>query len=158
LTESRVASLDAIDFKILRELQVDASMPIEILAERIGLSHTPCWRRLKKMEDRGFIRGRVVLLSPEALDLGVTVFATITLKAHTEDVLLAFENAVRQCQEIVECFSMTGDRDYILRIVVGSVADYEKILKEKLLHLPEVASINSAFALKEIKYTTALPI
>ncbi len=144
--------------KILRELQADATIPLEAIAEKIGLSHTPCWRRIKKMQDAGVIKGRVALLDPDLLGLNVTVFASITLKAHTEEALLAFENAIRQRHEIVDCFSMTGDRDYLLRIIVRSVAEYERILKESLLHLPHVASVSSAFALKEIKHTAALPI
>ncbi len=150
--------IDDFDRKILRVLQAEPALSIQNLSERVGLSHTPCWRRLKKLEADGVIKGRAVILDPEALNLSITVFAHIKLKQHDEETLEVFERSARARPEIVECFSMSGDSDFLLRIVTGSVSDYEQFLKRKLLHLPGVASVNSSFALKCVKNTTMLPI
>lgn len=110
------------------------------------------------MQDAGIVRGRVWSLDPAPLGLEVSVFAEVRLKKHDEETLEAFEQTTRDHPEIVECFSMSGESDYILRVVVGTVADYEILLKKVLLHLPGVAAIHSNFALKTIKLTSKLPI
>jgi Lrp/AsnC family transcriptional regulator len=153
-----MVKLDEIDRKLLRFLQSEPDLSVQELAERINLSHTPCWRRLKRLESENVIRSRAVLLDATALDLPITVFAEIKLKQHDEDTLEKLERAVERCPEIVECFSMSGDRDYIFRVVIQSVERYEQFLKKVLLHFPGVASINSSFALKCVKLTTCLPI
>jgi Lrp/AsnC family transcriptional regulator len=150
--------VDAIDRKILSALQASPDSSVADLATTIGLSHTPCWRRLKKLEQSGVILGRAVLLDPVALDLTVSVFAELKLARHDEETLEAFEKEAGSQPEIVECFSMSGSSDYLLRIVVRSVADYEIFMKRTLLHLPGVGSVNSSFALKCIKATTMLPL
>lgn len=150
--------LDNYDIKILKNLQADADISMAELGNAVGLSHTPCWRRVKRLEENGFIRGRVTLLNAEQLQLSVAVHAYITIKSHDEPSLLAFEQAVQSVNEIVECYSITGDKDYLLKVIVASVDRYEKLLKSKLVNLPNVASVNSVFALKQIKYTTSLPL
>lgn len=150
--------MDEIDRKILRLLQAEPNLAIGALAEKIGLSHTPCWRRLKKLEADGVIVGRAVILDGAKLGLGVDVFAHIRLKMHDEQTLEALENAVQAHPSIVECFSMSGESDYVMRVIVGSIDEYERFLKKVLLHMPGVASINSSFALQRVKMTTALPI
>ncbi len=150
--------LDDIDRKILRVLQSQADLSIAEVAERVGLSHTPCWRRTKRLAAEGVIGRRVALLDAERVGLNVTVFAYLSLKRHDEDRLAALEAAVQEIPEVVECYGVSGDRDYMLRVLVKSVADYEKLLKAKLVRLPEVANISSTFALSRIKYTTELPI
>ena len=150
--------MDETDTKILRILQDDSGIAIVDLARKVGLSHTPCWRRVKMLEETGAIRGRAVLLDPVILGLPITVLANIKLKAHDEDTLEAFEQAARERPEIVECFTMGGDSDYAVRIVVKSIDAYEHLLKKVLLHFPGVASVNSHFALKCVKNTTRLPI
>jgi Lrp/AsnC family transcriptional regulator len=150
--------MDETDTKILRILQEDSGIAIVDLARQVGLSHTPCWRRVKALEESGAIRGRAVLLDPVILGLPITVLANIKLKAHDEDTLEAFEQAARERPEIVECFTMGGDSDYAVRIVVKSIDAYEHLLKKVLLHFPGVASVNSHFALKCVKNTTRLPI
>lgn len=150
--------MDATDRKILKILQDSPEMSVVDVALKVGLSHTPCWRRIKRMETEGIIKERVILLDPVALDLGVNVFANVRLKQHDEQTLEAMERAACERPEIVDCFSMSGDSDYLLRIVVGSIDEYEKFLKSQLLHMPGVASVNSRFALKRIKSTTKLPI
>ncbi len=150
--------MDDIDRKILRALQAFPELSVADLAIKVGLSHTPCWRRLKRLESDGVIRERAVILDPAMLDLAVTVFASVKLKHHDEATLNALEKAVQNLPEIVECFSMSGESDYVLRIVVASIEHYEQFLKKVLLHMPGVASINSSFALKSVKMTTKLPI
>ncbi len=150
--------MDEIDLKMLRVLQAEPNLAIGALAETIGLSHTPCWRRLKKLETDGVIVGRAIILDGTKLGLGVDVFAHIRLKMHDEQTLEALESAVQAHPSIVECFSMSGESDYVMRVIVGSIDEYERFLKKVLLHMPGVASINSSFALQRVKMTTALPI
>ncbi|WP_404406765.1 Lrp/AsnC family transcriptional regulator [Pelagibacterium halotolerans] len=146
------------DRKILRVVQSDSSISIADMADRVGLSHTPFWRRLKKLEADGVIRERVAILDPDKLGLSITVFANIKLKQHDEDTLEAFEREVAEFPEVIECFSMSGETDYVVRAQVRSIDEYERLLKRKLLHLPGVVAINSHFALKCIKLTTQLPV
>lgn len=152
------ASLDSIDRRILASLQAQPDLTMTDLAERVGLSHTPCWRRLKRMEEAGIVRGRALLLDPEALGYSISVFAHIKLKSHEEESLNCFEDSVEAHPQIVECFSMSGESDYMLRVVARDVSDYEHFLKKVLLHLPGVASVVSSFALKTIKLTTKVPV
>jgi len=148
--------LDAIDRKILALIQAHPDLSVVELSEQVGLSHSPCWRRLKRLETDGVIRERAVLLNPVALGLTVNVFAHLKLRQHDESTLEAFESAAKDRPEILECFSMSGESDYIMRIVIGNIDDYERFLKKVLLHLPGVASVNSSFALKCVKLTTRL--
>lgn len=150
--------MDDLDRKILRLIQSEPDLPIQTLAQRVGLSHTPCWRRLKNLEADGVILGRPCLLDQDAVGLPVTVFAHVKLKQHDEVTLETLEQAVADCAEIVECFSISGSSDYVCRIVVESIARYEQFLKKTLLHLPGVSEVNSEFALKRVKLTTRLPI
>ena len=150
--------LDPFDRHIIRELQSNAELSMAELGERVGLSHTPCWRRVKKLEEAGVIRGRVTLLDPEQLDLSVNVFVQVALSAQQEAALNRFEDAVQTIDEIVECYTISGDRDFLLRVVVEDVSAYERLLKNTLVHLPDVANMSSTFALRQVKYTTELPI
>jgi Lrp/AsnC family transcriptional regulator len=150
--------IDEFDRKILHALQKDANCSMAELGERVGLSHTPCWRRVKRLEQEGIIKGRVALLHPGKVGMGVTVYAYITIKSHDEKSLNAFENAVQSVDQVVECYSTSGEKDYIVRVIVDNVEHYEQLLKRTLVHLPNVASINSTFALKEVKYTTVIPV
>lgn len=150
--------MDRLDLKILDVLQHDGAISVADLAERVGLSHTPCWRRLKRLESSGAIRERAAILDPKMMGLGVAVFAEVRLRQHDEETLEAFERTVCERTEIVECFSMSGEQDFLLRVVVQDVDHYEVFLKKVLLHLPGVASVNSSFALKTVKLTTRLPL
>jgi Lrp/AsnC family transcriptional regulator len=150
--------MDETDTKILRILQEDSGIAIVELAKQVGLSHTPCWRRVKAMEESGAIRSRAVLLDPVIMGLTVNVLANIKLKAHDEETLEAFEQAALERPEIVDCFVTGGEYDYAVRIVVKSIEEYERLLKKVLLHFPGVGSVNSHFALKCVKNTTKLPI
>jgi Lrp/AsnC family transcriptional regulator, cysteine-sensing transcriptional activator len=150
--------MDDIDHKILRVLQEAPDISMENLGEKIGLSHTPCWRRIKRMETAGIIRQHTVIIDREALGFEVVVFAFIRLARHDEETLNGFETAVKGCREIVDCYSITGDYDYSLKILASNVKGYERLVKDVILHLPGVGSISSSFALSEVKHTSALPI
>lgn len=150
--------LDDFDLKILKCLQAEPHLSMVEVAERVGLSHTPSWRRLRRMEEAGLVAGRPLLLDPVALGYPVNVFAHIKIRNHEEAVLEAFEDAVRTLPEIVECFSMGGESDYVLRVLARSIEDYEQFLRKTLLHMPGVGAINSSFALKTVKLTTAVPL
>jgi Lrp/AsnC family transcriptional regulator len=150
--------LDATDKRIICALQQNPDLSVAEIGEWVGLSSTPCWRRIKRMETEGIITGRALMLDPKKLGLGVSVFASVKLKQHDEETLERFESAAIARDEIVECFIMGGDSDYLLRIVVGDIEEYEHFLKKVLLHLPAVGAVNSSFALKCVKLTTKLPI
>jgi Lrp/AsnC family transcriptional regulator len=150
--------MDDTDIKILRKLQERPDLSMVELAQEVGLSHTPCWRRVKQLEAIGAIRERAIVLDPKVMGLDISVFAHVKLKAHDEDTLEMLEREACDRPEIVDCFSMSGESDYIFRIVVKSIAEYEVFLKKVLLHLPGIASVNSHFALKCLKRTTKLPI
>lgn len=153
-----MAPMDDVDLRLLRTIQSEPDLAVADLARLAGLSQTPAWRRLKRLQDEGYISGRAVLLDAGKLGLTVNVFAYIRLKHHDEDTLESLEREVQNHAEIVECFSMSGDSDYVLRIMVRSVEDYEKFLKRVLLHLPGVAYINSSFSLNRVKLTTKIPL
>jgi Lrp/AsnC family transcriptional regulator len=150
--------LDSFDIKILRELQQNAEISMQDLGEKVGLSHTPCWRRVKRLESDGVIRKRVTLLDARALHLSVNVFVHVTLKNHQENGLTLFEEAVQDIAEIVECYTVSGDRDFLLRVVVADVDAYEHLLKHILINLPGVDNLSSTFALRQVKYTTEYPL
>jgi len=150
--------IDSFDRKILQALQKNSDYSMAELGEIVGLSHTPCWRRVKRLQEEGIIKGKVALIDPDKLDLSVTVYTYITIKSHAEESLTAFETAVKNIDEIIQCYSTSGDKDYVLQVLVSSVSAYERLLKQTLVHLPNVASANSTFALKQIKNTTQLPL
>ena len=151
-------SLDDFDRRILAELQESADLSMQELGDRVGLSHTPCWRRVRRLEQRGFITRRVTLLDAARLDLAVNVFVNVNLRRHQENALNRFEEAVQDVPEIVQCYTVSGETDFLLRVVVGDVSAYERLLKATLVHLPEVGNLTSTFALRQVRYTTALPL
>ena len=151
-------ALDTLDLKILRELQADGGLSNIDLAARVGLSPSPCLRRVRALEDAGVIRGRVVLVDPASVGLAVNVFVRVTLERQIEENLAAFERAIENRPEVVECYLMTGESDYLLRIVVSDLAAYERFLKETLTRIAGVSNIQSSFALGQVKYSTALPL
>ena len=152
------AQLDDIDLRILGRLQEEARISNVELADEIGLSPAPCLRRVRELEDAGIIRKYVTLLEPSAVNLGVTVFVQISLDLQLEGRLEIFERAIMQRPEVLECYLMTGDADYLVRIVVPDVPAYERFLRDFLTRIESIAGIKSSFALKQVKYLTALPI
>lgn len=150
--------LDDFDRKILRVLQEDCSLSTAEIAERVGLSQSPCWRRIAVMEEAGIIRKRVALLDRRKVGLGAQVFANVKLSAHGRAHMAEFEATVREIEEIQECYVLMGTTDFLLRIVTTDIEAYEKLFFEKLSRLPGVQEITSSMALSEIKSTTALPV
>ena len=151
-------ALDAIDRKIVAALQQDGRQSIADLAERVGLSASPCHRRVGLLESAGVIERYVAVVNQRAVGLPVSVFVSIKLASQKEEELLAFGRAIRDWPEVLECYLMTGPRDYWLRVVVPDLAAYEQFLKQKLTRLEGVASIESSFALEQVKYTNVLPV
>jgi Lrp/AsnC family leucine-responsive transcriptional regulator len=150
--------MDEIDLKILKTLQQEARTTNADLAGRVGLSPAPCLRRVRTLEEQGVIRKYVTLLDPGSVNLGVAVFVQISLDLQVEDRLEKFERAIMRRPEVLECYLMTGDSDYLLRVVVPDVAAYERFLKDSLTRIEGVAGIKSSFALKQVKYSTELPL
>ena len=151
-------SIDAIDRQILENLQNDARMRNVELAEKVGLSPSPCLRRVGNLEETGVIRGYATLVDAEAVGLPVSVFVSVTLEKQIEKTLEKFEKEIRARPEVMECYLMTGEADYLLRVVTADLSAYERFLIEHLTRIPCVASIKSSFALKQVAYRTALPI
>jgi len=150
--------LDPTDRRILRVLQDNARISNADLAREVGLSPSPCLRRVRELEEAGVVRGYVALLEPGAVGLPVSVFIQVTLERQVEQALELFEQTIAARPEVMECYLMTGDADYLLRVVVADVAAYERFLKEHLTRIPGVSSIKSSFALNQVKYRTALPL
>jgi Lrp/AsnC family transcriptional regulator, cysteine-sensing transcriptional activator len=150
--------LDSFDRKILRILQADASLSTAAVAEAVGLSASPCWRRIDRLERDGFIKRRVAILDRKQVGLKTQVFALVTLNAHGRSNLEGFSAAIRELPEVLECFALMGSFDYMLRVITSDIAAYEQFMYSKLSQLPGVQAINSMVALSEIKSTTALPM
>ena len=151
-------ALDAIDRKILGELQTDSRMTMAELAAKVGLSVSPCHRRVKLLEQRGVITRYMALVDQKSLGLHVSVFISIKLQRQKEEDLNRFAKAISKWDEVLECYLMTGNRDYLLRVVVADLSAYEAFLKTKLTRLDGIASIESSFALAQVKYSIALPV
>ena len=152
------APIDAIDRRILRLLQADAKITNAELARRVGLSPSPCLARVRALERAGIISRHVTLLDPLKVGLGVSVFIQVSLEQQVERALNAFQAAIASYPEVLECYLMTGDADYLLRVVVADVPALERFILGRLTKVRGVASIRSSFALKQVKYETALPL
>jgi Lrp/AsnC family transcriptional regulator len=150
-------ALDKIDRKILTLLQKDATMPVAEIGRKVGLSTTPCWRRIQKMEEDGVIRRRVAVLDPVKVNAGVTVFVAVKTSEHNEAWLRKFAAVVEDFSEVVEFYRMSGEVDYLLRVVVPDIAAYDTFYK-KLIGKIALNDVSSSFAMEQIKYTTALPL
>jgi len=149
--------LDQIDRLILQQLQDDAAQPVGDIARKVGLSVTPCWRRIQKMEEAGVIKKRVALLDGGRLGLGMSVFVALKTDQHNADWLATFARTISAHPEVVEFYRMSGEVDYLLRVVVPDMAAYDRFYK-KLISEVALKDVSSSFAMEEIKYTTALPL
>ena len=149
--------MDQIDRKILDLLQHDATLSIAEIGNRVGLSQTPCWKRIQKMEAEGVIERRVALLKPEKLGLGLTVFVSIETADHSRDVAGALRRIVATMPEVLEFYRMAGDVDYMLRVVVADMAAYDAFYKKLIATIP-LKNVTSRFAMERVKSTTVLPI
>lgn len=150
--------IDKTDTAILDLLQRDAAMSTAGIAEKVNLSQSPCWRRINRLEESGLIRGRVALLDREKLGMDVVVFATVNLTATGRQNLLRFEEEIVLHPEVLECYTMTGIWDYMLKIVTQDVRHYERFVRETLSASPDVRELHSHMAVTEIKNSTALPL
>jgi Lrp/AsnC family transcriptional regulator len=149
--------LDRMDRKILDILQKDCTLPVAEIGKQIGLSTTPCWRRIQKLEEQGVIERRVALLDPKKVNVGVTVFVSITTSHHTREWLQRFHEALKDFPEVVEFYRMSGKVDYLLRVVVPDIEHYDAFYK-RLISKIELSDVSSAFAMEQIKFTTSLPL
>ncbi len=149
--------MDKIDRNILKLLQEDATLSTADIAERVGLSTTPCWRRIQRLEESGIIRKKVALLSREKLNLGVNVFIAVKTNQHNWEWLANFSEAVRRFPEVVEFYRMAGESDYLLRVVVPDIPTFDTFYK-KLVQTTDLSDVSSSFAMEQIKYTTSLPL
>lgn len=149
--------IDRIDRKILAILQEDCTVPVAEIGRRVGLSTTPCWRRIQKMEEDGVIRKRVAVLDPRKVNAKVTVFVAISTDQHSEDWLSRFAESISEFPEVVEFYRMSGQVDYMLRVAVPDIEAYDAFYK-RLIGKMEISDVSSSFAMEQIKYTTALPL
>ena len=149
--------MDAIDRKILSVLQEDASLSVAEIGNRVGLSSTPCWKRIQKLEAEGVISRRVAVVDPDKVGLGVAVFVAIETGDHSDEWLARFADVVKAMPEVMEFYRMAGDVDYMLRVVVASIQDYDAFYKRLISAVP-LKNVTSRFAMERIKSTTALPI
>lgn len=149
--------MDRTDLKILAILQEDASLPVAEIASRVNLSQTPCWRRIQKLEQQGVIERRVALLNPEAVGLGLSVFVEIEARDHSPDWLGSFSATVAAMPEVMEVYRMAGDVDYLLRVAVGSMAEFDEFYRRLIAEVP-LKNVTSRFAMERVKSTTAYPL
>ncbi|WP_061932370.1 Lrp/AsnC family transcriptional regulator [Aureimonas sp. AU22] len=149
--------MDRLDKKILRLLQEDSTLAVADVAKRVGLSTTPCWRRIQKLEEEGVIVRRVAVLDPVKVNARVTVFVSVRTGSHSVEWLRRFSEVVQEFPEVIEFYRMSGDVDYLLRVVVPDIAAYDSFYK-RLIAKIEIRDVSSAFAMEQIKYTTELPL
>jgi Lrp/AsnC family transcriptional regulator len=157
LTPEQPRRIDAIDRKILRVLQEDASLSVAEIGERVGLSSTPCWKRVQRMENEGIITGKVALVDQNKIGLGLSVFVSIESDDHSDAWLKKFAAAVSAMPEVIEFYRMAGDVDYVLRVVVADMRSYD-IFYKKLISAVALKNVTSRFAMEKIKSVTALPV
>ncbi|MFZ9396390.1 MAG: Lrp/AsnC family transcriptional regulator [Erythrobacter sp.] len=153
----KMIELDTKDWAILAILQDDASLSVQAIADRVGLSPNPCWRRIRQMEDAGVIARRVALVDPVAVGFRTTVFVAIRTSRHDAEWLAAFHEAIAGIDEISECHRMAGDIDYMLKLRVRDIADYDRIYQRLIRRVPGLADVTASFSMEELKSTTALP-
>lgn len=149
--------MDKIDIEILRLLQKDAAMPLADLAKAVNLSSTPCWRRVQRLHDEGVIRHQVVLCDPQQLNLGLTAFVSIRTNQHNRAWMECFIAGASAIPEVVEIYRMSGDIDYLLKVMIPDIAGYDQVYK-KLIKVADLLDVSSSFAMEVLKNTTALPL
>lgn len=150
--------MDAIDTKIIRALQKDGRMTVIDLAEHVGLSPTPCARRLERLQRDGIITGYAALVDPEQLGFGVTIFVSVELEKQDRNAIDAFERAIRRCDEVMECYLMTGSRDILLRVVAQDLTAFDAFLEHRLMQIPGIRNLRSNFALRTMVKRGTLPL
>jgi len=151
-------NIDQTDRRILKLMQAEAGINASAIGEKIGLSQSACWRRIQRLRDEGVIKDQPAILDPEKVGLSTMVFAQVKLTSHGRSKLTDFADAVRKYPEVLDCYVVLGNVDFLLRIVAKDIKGYERFMYEKLSQLPGVQEVNSSIALSEIKHTTVLPI
>ena len=149
--------MDLIDRTLLQLLQEDSTMPVAELAQKVNLSQTPCWKRVQRLKDSGVIRAQVALCDARKLGVGTTVFVAVRTNQHTAPWAAQFTRAVADIPEIVEVYRMSGETDYLLRVVVSDIEDYDRVYQQLIRDVP-LYDVSSSFAMEQIKYSTALPV
>ena len=149
--------MDKLDRKILELLQQNGDLTAAEVADRVGLSKAPCWRRIKKLQEEGVVKQTVALLDARAVNVGTTVFVSIRTNQHNENWARQFTDTVESIPEVVEVYRMSGETDYLLRVVVSDIDDYDRIYKRLIRDVP-LHDVSSSFAMEQIKYSTALPV
>ena len=155
---SEELKIDSIDRRILSVLQSDANLSVQAIGDKVGLSANPCWRRIKRLEEAGVIVRRVAIVNPRLVGLATTVFVSIRTRRHAPEWLAAFLEAVKALDEITECHRMAGDIDYLLKLRVRDIADYDRIYQQLIDRIQDLADVTATFSMEEMKYSTALPI
>lgn len=153
-----MTALDRLDREILRLIQQDASLPIQQVADRVGLSVNPCWRRIRRMEAEGVIQARVALVDPEKVGLGLTVYVRVKTREHSAEWASMLNEVIEAMPEILECHRIGGDVDYLLKVIVPDIAGYDRTYKELIERLPALADVSALFSMERLKSTTGLPI
>ncbi|MEH6616489.1 MAG: Lrp/AsnC family transcriptional regulator [Porticoccus sp.] len=153
-----MSEFDSVDINILKQLQKDASLTAQEIADRVNLSTSPCWRRINRLEQSGIIKKKVALLDLKKLGMQMVTFVSISLSRNDEDSLETFEEQVQQFPEIVECYTVTGTMDYFLKIITRDIQHFESFLRRHLAQLPLIREIHSNVAVTQIKYSTELPL
>lgn len=156
--KKRLVELDSTDRKLLALLQEDASLSVQELAERVGLSANPCWRRIKRLEAERVIERRVALVDPVAVGLPVTVFVRINTGQHSAEWVMRFAAALDSIPEITECHRLSGDVDYLLKVLVADIADYDRVYNELIRRVPNLTDVSSMFSMETLKSTTRVPL
>jgi len=155
---SKLNDLDATDLAILRLIQADASLSLGDIAKEVGLTQTPCWKRIRRMEETGIITGRVTLVNAEKLGLGISVFVAIETGDHSAGWIESFAKTVAEIPEIVECWRLGGDVDYLLRVVVSDMTAFDCFYRKLTARVSSLRKVTSRFAMECVKSTTALPL
>ena len=150
--------MDKADRRILQTLQEEPMLTMRELGEKTGISHTPCWRRLDKLKKAGVVEEKRYIIDPEAAGFGIKIICLVRLEEHSCEQMQEFERAVVNVPEVLQCYTITGDYDCMLQVIAKDVADYESTVKNSLMRLPNVGSINTSLALKEIKNTSKIPL
>jgi Lrp/AsnC family transcriptional regulator len=153
-----MSKLDRIDRQILTLVQADASLPIQQIADKVGLSVNPCWRRIRRLEAEGVIQGRVALVNPEKVGLGLTVYVRVKTNQHSADWARKLNEVIEAMPEILECHRIGGDVDYLLKVVVEDMAGYDRTYKALIGRLPSLADVSALFSMERLKSVTGLPI
>lgn len=155
---TKLVELDSIDRALLGLLQLDATLSIQALAERVGLSNNPCWRRIKRLEEGGVIMARVAVVNPASLGLNTIVFVGIRIDSHSDEWLQQFAETVGQISEIVECHRMTGETDYLLKVLVRDLPHYDMVYQKLIKLVPGLIDVSSHFSMEQLKNASALPM